>query len=149
MSHPARIVLATLLAGYVAVMVFIVITPSGSTPSDGLTWLIIELGELGVPARWRTVARIDFLANVALLVPAAAGAALLLPRPTWRDWTAVGFLASATVEATQALFLSEREASFADVVANTSGALLGAALVCGVRGARSRLSRIPDGESGI
>jgi glycopeptide antibiotics resistance protein len=143
MSRAVRIVFAALLVGYVAVMVFIVITPSGDTPSNGLTRLIVELGELGVPPEWRTVSRIDFLANVALLVPPVAAAAMLLPRPTWRDWTAYGFVASAAVEATQALFLSERAASFSDVVANTTGALVGALLVHSIRWTLSRARPTP------
>jgi glycopeptide antibiotics resistance protein len=147
MSRPVRIVLATLLVGYVAVMVFIVITPSGATPSRGLTRVIVELGELGVPDEWRTVSRIDFLANVALLVPPVAAAVVLVPRPTWRDWTAFGFIASAAVEATQALFLSEREASFSDVVANTTGALLGAVVGTVVNLAWSRVAAARSGSA--
>ena len=53
---------------------------------------------------------------------------LLWPRPSWRDWTAVGFVASFLVEVVQAVALGGRSATHADVVANTLGTLLGALL---------------------
>ena len=75
----------------------------------------------------------EFLCNVVLLVPFAVLGSLVLPRWSWQDWTAWGFLLAGAVELTQGLVLSGRDASYADVVANTLGALLGAWLVVAVR----------------
>ena len=88
----------------------------------------------------------EFLCNVVLLVPFAVLGSLALPRWSWRDWTAWGFLLAGAVELTQGLLLPGRDASYADVVANTLGALLGAWLV--VAGAvPGRPAATPDLES--
>jgi glycopeptide antibiotics resistance protein len=66
--------------------------------------------------------RVEFLANVLILIPAIALGALLWPRFGWRDWTAYGFVFSGAVEAVQAVILDERSATYVDGVANTLGA---------------------------
>ena len=76
---------------------------------------------------------------------------MLWPRPTWRDWTAVGFAASFVVEVAQALVLDTRAATHSDVVANTLGILVGALLGCWWRVGRRRASEgradLPDRQS--
>ena len=67
---------------------------------------------------------------------------MLWPRPTWRDWTAVGFAASFVVEVAQALVLDARPATHSDVVANTLGTLVGALLA--VAGSSRRASDAPQ-----
>jgi VanZ family protein len=46
----------------------------------------------------------------------------------WFVWVLAGFVAACGIEATQMLFLSGRQPSAVDVVANTLGALVGAVL---------------------
>ena len=66
--------------------------------------------------------------NVVAFVPLSLLGSLLWTRPTWRDWTAVGFVVSFVVEVVQAVALDARQATNADVVANTLGMLVGALL---------------------
>ena len=80
----------------------------------------------------------EFIVNVGVIAPAAALGSVVWPRTTWRDWTAYGFLFSASIELTQGLLLPTRSARFDDIVANTLGALVGAALVLLVRRVAAR-----------
>jgi hypothetical protein len=72
--------------------------------------------------------RFDFgqLLNVALLMPLAILGALALPFLRWWWIAAVGVLISCLIEAIQWATLSGRQASVADVLANSIGAILGA-----------------------
>ena len=60
-------------------------------------------------------------------------ASVIRPGPSWRDWTALGFIVALTVEVVQGLVLPERQMAFSDVVANTAGALVGASVVSLIR----------------
>ena len=64
-------------------------------------------------------------ANVVLFVP-LGWLAVALTRLSWWQVTAAGFVLSSGIEVGQALLRPERFATVSDVVANTSGALLGA-----------------------
>jgi glycopeptide antibiotics resistance protein len=70
---------------------------------------------------------VEVAANVALFVPLGALAMVWLSR--WPRAVLLGFVASAAVEILQELARPGRTASWGDVVANTSGAGLGAAAV--------------------
>ena len=83
---------------------------------------------IGVPPALAEGSRVEFALNVAAFVPLSLLGTLLWPRLSWRDWTAVGFVASFLVEAVQAIVLGDRSATHADVVANTLGTLVGAVL---------------------
>jgi len=48
-----------------------------------------------------TVARMEVLLNVALMVPLALLGRVLRPAYSWRDWTAVGFVLAVGVELVQ------------------------------------------------
>ena len=121
-----------LLPAYLAVLLFALLTPSAQTPSSSVTWMGEVMERLGAPAQLLEPSRVEFLANVAILVPPVVLGALVWSRPTWRDWTAFGFVFSGGIEVVQALFLDERSATYVDVVANTLGALLGGVLVASV-----------------
>ena len=70
---------------------------------------------------------IEFSANIALFVPLGALLQLTLRRPARA--VVVAMLLSAAIEATQALALGGRTGSVLDIVANTAGAAVGAAIV--------------------
>jgi glycopeptide antibiotics resistance protein len=72
--------------------------------------------------------RIEFGLNMLAFVPLSFLGTMVWPRLTWRDWTAIGFVASFLVEVVQAVALDARSATHADVVANTLGTLIGALL---------------------
>lgn len=84
--------------------------------------------------------------NVLLFVPILAALAILVPSWWWVGVTAAG---SAAVEAYQ-LIIGSRDADALDIIANTAGAALGAALGLGLlrRARRSDAAAGPDTTSG-
>lgn len=86
----------------------------------------------GVP-QFVNYTMVEFTANMVMFVPFGLCVALLCPRKLW--WCAVvaGAALSVAVELTQLVLLPARFATLSDVVANTGGALLGAALALLVR----------------
>lgn len=135
---PARRLMTIALVGYLLLLLFALLTPSAATPSSSVSWVADVLRALGAPERVLVPDRVEFLCNVAILVPATALGSLLWPAASWRDWTAYGFVFAGTVEVVQGLLLPERSATYVDVVANTLGALAGAVLVAVVRLAHAR-----------
>ena len=98
-----------------------------------LSWL----QDVGAPA-WVDYDFADFVANIGFFVPIGLVAALLLP---WRAWWAaipIGAALSGLLELGQYLFLPERYASWTDVAANTTGAIIGALIGAAIRAARMR-----------
>lgn len=71
-----------------------------------------------------TLVRVEFIANVAMFVPLGFFLAMLLPRHRHLVLP-IGFLATCLIETVQGLFLSDRSATVADVIANTAGACIG------------------------
>ncbi len=136
-----RVAVATLVV-YTCVVAWLVLSPTSEVPSAVVHWLADRAAEAGAPDRLASAGRIEFAANVAVTIPAAALAAFLWGRLGWRDWTAYGFMVCASVEVVQGLLLPERAATFRDVVANTLGVALGSLLVAGVR---LRARRRPTG----
>ncbi len=104
------------------------LVPWGEVPGRILDDVARVAQHLGAPAVLLVPERVEFVANVLVVVPVVAAASWLRPRVPWSEWTAYGFIASVSVETVQAVFMPERSATFADVVANTAGALIGAAL---------------------
>ena len=76
---------------------------------------------------------IEFTANILFFVPIGFFAGIALTRRLWWVSALLGLLLSCGVEAAQAVFLPGRVASPRDVLANTTGALIGAVLAGLVR----------------
>ncbi len=120
------------LAAYVVCLAIVLLSPSARLGTDAVSLVSDLLARLGL----ETLAvrpRVEFAENVGLLLPVSFIGSLVWERFTWRDWTALGFVASAVVESLQALLLDGRSATFSDVVANTLGATLGALTIRLVR----------------
>ncbi|MFB2581010.1 VanZ family protein [Herbiconiux sp. P15] len=75
--------------------------------------------------------QVEFLSNVGMFVPLGLLIGIVLGRRFWGFAVLIGFGLSVGIEVCQAVFLPERFATVDDVIANTSGALVGA-LVAGV-----------------
>ena len=73
--------------------------------------------------------QVEFALNVAMLVPLSLVGGLLFRRLTVSDWTALGFGTSLVIEVVQRLALPTRTGSSRDIIANTLGSSLGAALL--------------------
>jgi glycopeptide antibiotics resistance protein len=76
---------------------------------------------------------VEFTANIAFFVPVGFLGGLALSRRFWWLSAVLGFLLSCAVELAQATFLPGRVASVNDVLANTTGAVIGAVLAGLVR----------------
>jgi glycopeptide antibiotics resistance protein len=132
-----RVLLRILFAVYLVVVGFIVWSPQ---PKGGVgilhvvaLWVASVLGTPSGP----TFDALEVAANVVMFVPFGV---LALAAYRWmRVWSATlaGLVTSGIIEGVQ-LFLPTRYSTISDLIANTAGALLGALLVVGVRGARTR-----------
>ncbi len=115
------------MAAYLMVLALIVFWPVPvDKPAAGtLTKLIAWLHRHGMP-EFIDYAQIEFSSNILLFVPMGIIAALW----TKNAWLGlgIGFLTSCIIEMGQALFLAARFPSALDVLANTLGAGVGAAI---------------------
>jgi glycopeptide antibiotics resistance protein len=133
-------------AVYLIVLVAIASTPErlDERVYPALLRALQRMRRLGAP-EWLTYTTVEFGANVLLFVPLGALVVLLLGPRRWPWAIVVGIAASGLIELAQGLFLSSRVSSLQDVVANGSGALLGAILTVAVLTVvrRRRRSRAP------
>jgi len=125
-SDRTRRVAWTLAAAYGLVVVLVA---TAGSPVDGGVhpWLVraIAVGQrLGAPG-WLGYDAVEFTANVVFFVPFGFFVLLLFGARAWWVGMLGGFAASCAIESVQALFLPARFASVDDVLANTSGAVLG------------------------
>lgn len=117
------------LVVYSVLLGIALLAPTSGTQSSMASW-VSDLGTwVGFSEQMASQARAEFLCNVAILAPVSALGSLIWRRTTWRDWTAYAFAIAITVELTQGALLGQRTASYADVVANTLGGLIGAVVV--------------------
>ncbi|QTE29008.1 VanZ family protein [Pengzhenrongella sicca] len=130
-----RRVTGAILAAYLVALVFVLgwPTPVDAGVNDTLLRALGWLHGHGLPA-WVGYDQVEFAANVVLFVPVGLLLALELYRRPW--WVAAlgGFGLSVLAELAQALTRPDRFATGRDVLANTLGAVVGAAVI----GARSR-----------
>ena len=120
-------------AAYIAFIGFVLLSPSADLPSTVVLRLSDALQLIGAPVGMTVPYRLEFVLNALMVVPIVLIGSLHFDQITWRDWTAWTFVASAGVETFQGFLLAGRSASFIDVTANTSGALLGALCVSSIR----------------
>jgi hypothetical protein len=118
-----------LLAGYAVVVGAIVLTPSPVDRSlrGDLERIIGELHERGLP-HFIGYGDVEVVSNMLMFLPIGLLLAIALPHRAWPLVIVIGPLLSAAVEGAQLLLLPARTASVLDIVANGTGALLGAAL---------------------
>ncbi|MFC7725600.1 VanZ family protein [Nocardioides sp. GCM10028917] len=128
LSRRARMAVCAALVAWVALLAVVLLAPSSAGPDWVISHLAEALRRLGLPEVLAHPGRVESMLNVVAFVPLGLLGSLLWTRPTWRDWTAVGFVVSFAVEVVQAVALGARQATNGDVVANTLGMLVGALL---------------------
>ena len=133
LSRRVRTTVRAALAVWVGLLAVVLLAPSSAGPDWAIVHLSNALRGLGLPGALASPERVEWMLNVAAFVPLGLLGSLLWTRPTWRDWTAVGFVTSLLVEVFQAVALDARQATHADVVANTLGMLIGALLGAAAR----------------
>lgn len=130
-----RVRFVAALAGmYLVVVLLVTLWPTTVDRdfSPAIARLLQELHERGVPL-FVDYGFVEFSANVVFFVPVGfLGALLLTHRLQWLA-VVIGGTLSAAIESAQGLFLPGRVASAGDVVANTTGAIIGCAAAVAVR----------------
>jgi glycopeptide antibiotics resistance protein len=125
---------ATLTVMYIVVVLLVTLWPT--TVDNGLDpyidRLLAKLWSKGVPM-FVDYGFIEFCANIAFFVPIGFLLGVLFPNRFW--WLAPigGFLLSVSVETAQGLFLPGRVSSVGDVVANSTGAIVGCLVAVALR----------------
>ncbi|WP_091230783.1 VanZ family protein [Microbacterium sp. 3J1] len=127
------------LIAYLLLVAFTVWLPAAvSGKVVGLVVLAARwVAQQGIVSYEASLISLEFLANVAFLVPVGALVALGWPRLRLWHVVVIGFLMSGLIESVQSVIPS-RAPSVSDVVANTLGALMGAAIVAVARKRRRR-----------
>lgn len=131
----ARFWFASILLGLYFLFVTVVLfwpTPVDHDAQPTLLRILFALHHHGLP-RWFGYPALEFTANIGMFVPLGFLLAVLLPRNRWwvPIWACAGF--SIFSELAQGAFLPHRYASLFDVIANSTGAALGALLALGLR----------------
>ena len=101
--------------------------PVDKPVSGQLAVVLTFLHRHGIP-RWFNYSFIEASANVVLFMPVGFVAALAFSSKRWWQIGGFGMLVSGCIELGQLLFLHDRFASPSDIIANTSGAVIGALL---------------------
>ena len=118
--RPLLIALVISLIGAAA----IVFLPIGWPLNRFIVWLYYAGRGIGIPS-FVTIEAYDTGLNILLFAVPVALAATVWPRARWWLWALIALIASAAVELVQLAALP-RDASVADVLVNTLGAVLGA-----------------------
>jgi VanZ family protein len=125
---------AVLTAMYVVVVLVVTLWPT--TVDRGLDpyidRVLQELHERGVPG-FVDYGFLEFSANILFFVPVGFLLGILMPYRLWFLAVVFGAALSASVETAQGLFLPGRVSSSADVLANTTGAVIGCVVAVAVR----------------
>lgn len=127
----ARVVLAILSAAYVWVVAWITLRtrPYGSDIGEGLNRLLAWFAQHS-STQWITFNLVEFAANIAMFVPLGVIVVLWFGVRGWWVAPLVGVAASVAIELLQSAFLSgTRVADPRDVLANTTGAIVGMLLM--------------------
>ncbi|TQJ31647.1 VanZ family protein [Microbacterium sp. SLBN-146] len=141
--RPRRWALVVASAAYAVVLWYLTLRPVPYEPEvQGIVDLVVAWFARYDVTAWLTLDRVEFLSNVGLFVPFGALAVLWGAR--W--WIAVvcGLAASGIIELVQLSLLAERVPDIRDLVANTTGAAVGAALTILIVRAVRRRSRGSD-----
>ncbi len=118
-------------AAYVVVLLLLVLTPI-SWVLNRLTVRLYVVGTYDLHQRWLLPEHVGYLLNVLLFVPFGA-LVVLIARWPWWEATLVATAVSAAIEVVQYLPVLDREATFADVLSNGLGALIGAVAAALIR----------------
>ena len=124
-----RRVVVALSAVYVLLIAAIVLSPIsiGAIVHDQMLEVLAWLNARGAPA-WLDDKAVERTANVALFVPVGFCVGVVAGARRWWLGAVAGFVLSCGIECAQYALLPGRFASAWDIVTNTLGALIGAAL---------------------
>lgn len=127
--------LALVLAyGVVVILATMWPTPLDQGFASSINRVLAVLHRNGIP-EWFGYSKLEFSANVLMFLPLGFLVSMLLPVRVW--WLALLILPglSVAIELTQAVALSARFATVADVIANSTGAIIGTLMAVILRAA--------------
>lgn len=129
-ARTGPMVARVLLLGYLLFVGFTVWLPAAvSSKVTGLVGIVARwVAEAGIASYARSAFVLEILANVALFVPIGLLLALAWPRLRLWQTVLIGALMSGLIETVQGVMPS-RFPSLSDVIANTTGTLIGALIV--------------------
>jgi glycopeptide antibiotics resistance protein len=127
---------------YLVAVGVLTLDPSQQAPGRSLSLVSALLQAVGLPVLADSRV-LEVASNVALFVPFGLLGLLSWPSLRVLGWTALGALLSAAIELSQLLFLPHRFATVSDLVANTTGAMLGALVATAVRRVLVRREGLP------
>jgi glycopeptide antibiotics resistance protein len=122
-----RVVTGTTLLSLYALLVLLITmwpTPLDQGYESAVEKVLKVLHRNGVPT-WFGYNKLEFFANVLMFIPVGALIALTLTTGTWWLSLIAAPALSIAIELTQASVLTDRFATFSDVLANSTGALIG------------------------
>lgn len=113
-----------LMYGVVVILATMWPTPLDQGFAASINRLLAVLHRNGIP-EWFGYSKLEFSANVLMFLPLGFLVSMLLPVRVW--WLALIILPglSVAIELTQAVALSARFATVSDVIANSTGAVIG------------------------
>lgn len=111
---------------YALALGVVLLNPSAYLGGSAVTFVAEHAELVGLPDWLVQWGRLEFLMNVAVLMPLSVLGMRAWPATQWVHWTSYGFVISALVEGVQAVAYAGRSATYVDIVANTAGALSGA-----------------------
>jgi len=128
-SRFRRRLVTAMLAVYVVFVLLITLTPQ--MPGTGVVGRLV--GRFLYELELRGITSIDYLdieffGNILMFIPLGVFAALLIPRKAWWTLLLLGTAFSGLIEWSQATFLPSRYPEVRDLVSNTTGFLIGAAV---------------------
>ena len=124
--HRAALLLSVLYFVALALIAFWP-TPVDRAGHDALQRTLVWLQAHGAPA-WLTYGMVEFASNIVLFIPAGLLLVVLAGARYWWLGPLGGLLGSAAIELGQLVLLPARTASPRDIIANTSGAIIGTVL---------------------
>jgi glycopeptide antibiotics resistance protein len=115
-------------------------TPVDRPFAHSLSDILAQLHSAGVPA-WVDYNFVQTASNVVIFLPLGALIASVVWTTFWWMSGVLGLALSLSIELTQYLVLPARFATAGDIIANTSGALLGGLIVAAFHAARNRIAQ--------
>lgn len=132
------------LAAFVGYLVTLLWASLNPEPIDGngpirqfVAW-VLNYTSVNKTLHWLDYNTLEALANVVLYVPLGIGVAILLRRLPWWADALIGIAVTASAELTQRLLLPHRFGTWADVLHNSIGVLIGVIFARSIAALRSR-----------